>query len=89
MLDNLSYSKKENINEQARFYKTDIFDKKAVGDIFKKEKSQIVIHKVAQIDVCKSVADPFFDAEVNILGSVNVLNACVKNKVGKIIGLEA
>ncbi|MCA6071811.1 MAG: NAD-dependent epimerase/dehydratase family protein [Endomicrobium sp.] len=85
VLDNLSYGKKENVNKQAKFYKTDIFDKKAVGDIFKKEKPQIVIHKAAQIDVRKSVADPFFDAEVNILGSINVLNACVKNKVKKII----
>jgi UDP-glucose 4-epimerase len=51
----------------------------------KKEKPQIVIHKAAQIDVHKSVADPFFDAKVNILGSINVLNACVENKAKKII----
>jgi UDP-glucose 4-epimerase len=56
-----------------------------VDEIFKKEKPQIVIHHVAQIDVRKSVDDPFFDAQVNILGSIDVLNACVENKVKKII----
>ncbi|MDR3257035.1 MAG: NAD-dependent epimerase/dehydratase family protein [Endomicrobium sp.] len=85
VLDNLSSGKKENINKQAGFYKIDVFDKKAVKDVFNKEKPQIVIHNAAQIDVRKSVADPFFDAEVNILGSINVLNSCVENRVKKII----
>jgi UDP-glucose 4-epimerase len=85
VLDNLSSGKKENINKQAKFYKADIFDKKTVASIFKTEKPKIVIHKAAQIDVRKSITDPFFDAEVNILGSINVLNSCVENKVKKII----
>ncbi|MDR3253741.1 MAG: SDR family NAD(P)-dependent oxidoreductase [Endomicrobium sp.] len=85
VLDNLSSGKKENINKKAKFYKADIFDKKAVQYVFKKEKPLIVIHNAAQTDVRKSVADPFFDAEVNILGSINILNSCVENKVAKII----
>lgn len=85
VFDNLSSGKKENVDKKARFYKADIYNKKEVNEVFKKEKPQIVIHNAAQIDVRKSVEDPFFDAQVNILGSINVLNACVENKVKKII----
>jgi UDP-glucose 4-epimerase len=85
VFDNLSSGKKENVDKKAKFYKADIYYKKDVDEIFKKEKPQIVIHHAAQIDVRKSVDNPFFDAEVNILGSINVLNACVENKVNKII----
>jgi UDP-glucose 4-epimerase len=85
VFDNLSSGKKENVNKKAKFYKADIYYKKEADEIFKREKPQIVIHHAAQIDVRKSVDNPFFDAEVNILGSINILNACVENKVKKII----
>ncbi|MDR2437400.1 MAG: NAD-dependent epimerase/dehydratase family protein [Endomicrobium sp.] len=85
VFDNLSSGKKENIDKKSRFYKADIYNKKEVEEIFKKEKPQIVIHHAAQVDVRKSVEDPFFDVQVNILGSINVLNASIENKVKKII----
>ncbi|MDR1104387.1 MAG: NAD-dependent epimerase/dehydratase family protein [Endomicrobium sp.] len=85
VFDNLSSGNKENVDKKAKFYKADIYYKKEADEIFKREKPQIVIHHAAQIDVRKSVDDPFFDAEVNILGSINILNACVENKVKKII----
>jgi UDP-glucose 4-epimerase len=81
----LSSGKKENINKKSKFYKADIFDKKSVSAIFKKEKPDVVIHNAAQIDVRISVADPFFDAKINILGAINILDSCVKTKVKKII----
>ena len=84
-LDNLSSGKKKNIDKKVKFYKADIADAKKVAEIFKKEKPEIVIHNAAQIDVRKSVEDPSFDAKVNILGSINILSACVENKVRKII----
>ncbi|MDR3112286.1 MAG: NAD-dependent epimerase/dehydratase family protein [Elusimicrobiota bacterium] len=85
VFDILSAGKKENIHKKAKFYKNDIFDAKAVNLCFAKEKPQIVIHNAAQIDVRKSVEDPFYDAQINILGSINILNACVQNKTKKII----
>lgn len=85
IFDDLSSGKPGNINKKAKFYKADIFNKKDVSKIFKKEKPEAVIHNAAQIDVRKSVADPYYDAEINILGSINILNACVENKVKKII----
>ncbi|AKL97758.1 NAD-dependent epimerase/dehydratase family protein [Endomicrobium proavitum] len=85
IFDNLSSGKKVNINLKAKFYWSDITDKKAVDDIFRKEAADVVIHLAAQIDVRKSVEDPRYDAGINILGSLNVLDACVKNKVKKVI----
>ncbi|MCL2485714.1 MAG: SDR family NAD(P)-dependent oxidoreductase [Endomicrobia bacterium] len=85
IIDNLSSGKKENINKKAKFYKADIIDEKKIKAIFKKEKPDIVIHNAAQIDVRKSVSDPKYDANINILGSINILDACVENKVKKIL----
>jgi UDP-glucose 4-epimerase len=85
VLDNLSSGKKENINKKAKFYKADVCDKKKVEEIFKQEKPQTVIHHAAQIDVRKSVADPIFDINVNIIGSINILSACVQAKTKKVI----
>jgi UDP-glucose 4-epimerase len=85
IIDNLSSGKKENINPKAKFYKVDIYDKKAVSAVFKKEKPEILIHHAAQIDVRKSVSDPVFDAQVNIIGSINLLSACIENKTKKVI----
>ena len=85
IVDNLSSGKKENVNKKAAFYKADICDKKKLAAVFAKEKPQAVIHNAAQIDVRKSVSDPSYDARINILGSLNVLSECVKNKTRKII----
>ncbi|MDR1418019.1 MAG: NAD-dependent epimerase/dehydratase family protein [Endomicrobium sp.] len=85
VLDNLSSGRKENVNKKAKFYKADICDQKKVINIFKQEKPQAVIHHAAQIDVRKSITDPIFDVNVNILGSINILSACVQTKAKKII----
>src|SRR5689334_125393 len=75
VLDNLSSGKMENLNAQAQFAHGDIRDKKLVDRLFKENNFDIVNHHAAQMDVRKSVADPLFDAEVNILGSLNLLEA--------------
>jgi UDP-glucose 4-epimerase len=82
IIDNLSTGTKENINPKAAFYEKDITDKDIIR-IFEKEKFDVVSHQAAQIDVRKSVADPVFDANTNILGTLNLLQACVKTGVKK------
>lgn len=84
VIDNLSTGKMENVHNEAKFYQLDICSKK-IRDIFKKEKIEIVYHEAAQIDVQKSINDPMFDGDVNILGTINVLEACKKANVKKII----
>lgn len=84
IIDNLSTGRKENINPKAKLYKCDIRDPKIV-QIFKKEKPDIVFHFAAHIDARESVKNPIEDAEINILGSLNILENCRKFKVKKII----
>lgn len=84
IVDNLSSGKLENINPKARFYKCDARDSE-IFKIIETEKPQIVIHNAAQLSVRNSVDDPLNDASINIIGGLNVLEACRKIKVGKII----
>ena len=85
IVDNLATGNIKNVNKRAKFYKVSVCDKKKIDDIFKKEKIDIVIHHAAQLDVRKSVEDPCFDADVNIKGALNILEACKNTKVKKII----
>jgi UDP-glucose 4-epimerase len=62
----------------------DIQDSK-LETIFQKERPDYVNHQAAQVNVRRSVADPVFDARVNILGSINVFQNCVKYKVKKVV----
>jgi len=84
IIDNLSTGKEKNIHKAAKFYKLDIQDTK-VEDVFKDEQIDIVNHHAAQIDMRKSVSDPIFDTQVNILGSINLLEICIKYNVKKFI----
>jgi UDP-glucose 4-epimerase len=84
VIDNLSTGVEANLNKKARFYKVDIRST-VIDKIFETEKPQILCHHAAQIDVRKSASDPIFDAEVNIIGTLNLFNSCVKHKVKKVI----
>ncbi len=77
IIDDLSSGREENINQKARFYKLNISDKKELTEIFKQEKPDYIFHEAAQISVSFSVRDPLFDAQTNILGSLNLLQCCL------------
>lgn len=84
IIDNLSTGKREHINPQARFYQEDIRSAE-LKRILEHERPDVVIHHAAQIDVQHSIADPGEDAAINISGTVNLLEACVKAGVRKFI----
>lgn len=84
VVDNLSTGSKQNLNKLAKFYKADIRDKK-IENIFQKEKPDVVFHFAAQINVRESVEDPKGDADVNIIGGLNILENCKKYGIKKII----
>ncbi|MEM4267909.1 MAG: NAD-dependent epimerase/dehydratase family protein [Candidatus Woesearchaeota archaeon] len=88
VVDNLSTGKIENINPNAEFYKMDITDKK-ISKLFEKHKFDVLNHHAAQIDVRKSVEDPAYDATINIIGLLNLLENCVKNKVRKVVYISS
>ncbi len=84
VIDNLSTGDIKNLNPRAKFFKEDICNKK-IEKIFEQEKFDIINHHAAQINVRTSVDDPLFDANVNIMGSLNLLNFAIKYRIGKFI----
>ena len=84
ILDNLSTGRRENINPKAAFYQSDIRDKD-ISAIFQKEKPDVVCHHAAQVSVRNSVSDPCSDADINITGSINLMEASRISGVKKIV----
>jgi UDP-glucose 4-epimerase len=85
VLDNLSTGRKKNLNPRAKFVQQDLRDAEAMRALFARQKFDVVNHHAAQIDVRRSVSDPVYDASVNILGVLTLLEECVKNGVKKVI----
>ena len=77
VLDDLSSGKRENVPAGARFYPVDVRSA-AAHEAMLKERPQLVCHQAAQIDVRRSMADPRFDADVNVGGLLNVMQAAVE-----------
>jgi UDP-glucose 4-epimerase len=84
VVDNLSTGKRRNLNRAARFFKIDIQSWR-LERVFRNERPNVVMHLAAQMDVRKSVEDPVFDAQVNVLGTLNVLQQAVRHGVRKVV----
>lgn len=84
VVDNLYSGFIENVNPKAKFYNMSIGDEK-LESVFTEFKPEIIIHHAAQMDVRKSVADPQFDANLNIIQPLGMLELCRKHGVKKII----
>jgi UDP-glucose 4-epimerase len=85
ILDDLSRGSKRNVNPKARFYQCDVRDRDAIDNIFLSEKPAVVNHHAAQMDVRRGVREPLFDAQVNILGSINLIEAAVAHGAKRFI----
>lgn len=83
VVDDLSHGKTENLPEGVRFYEEDI--RSGCDGVFSEFRPEAVAHLAAQMDVRRSVAEPDFDAEVNIVGMVRLLQNCVENDVSKFV----
>jgi UDP-glucose 4-epimerase len=84
VVDDLSTGRRSNLNPAATFYQMDIRSPE-IADIFEKEKPDFVDHHAAQMDVRRSVVEPLFDADVNIRGSINLIEAALRNKVKRFV----
>ncbi|MDZ7369682.1 MAG: SDR family oxidoreductase [candidate division KSB1 bacterium] len=84
VVDNLCTGRKSNLNPAARFVQADICDPQ-LAELFVAERFDLVNHHAAQMDVRLSVVDPIFDAQTNIIGTLNILQNCVRSGVKKII----
>ncbi len=85
VLDNLSSGNPRNISQQATFVEGDICSADTVAAIFRDHAIDVVNHHAAQIDVRKSVTAPVHDAEINILGSLNLLEAARQHGVKRFV----
>ncbi|MEW6325581.1 MAG: NAD-dependent epimerase/dehydratase family protein [Nitrospirota bacterium] len=83
VVDDLSTGKRKQVNREATFYKADILSSR-LERIFRKERPEVVSHHAAQINVRRSLKDPIFDAQVNILGLLNVLQQSVRYGVRRV-----
>jgi UDP-glucose 4-epimerase len=88
VLDDLSTGRLSNLNPQAAFYQVDIRSPK-VRDVFAAERPDYVSHHAAQMDVRRSVAEPLFDADVNILGSINLIECAREFEVKHFIYISS
>jgi len=73
VMDNLTTGRVENVNDSAVFYRRDITEREAVGEVLERERVRAIVHQAAQANVRKSIEEPLFDAGVNIMGSINLL----------------
>ena len=85
VLDDLSTGFRDFVPERARFFEADLADAAAVDACLAAFRPEVVDHHAAQIDVRKSVQDPRRDATINILGSLSLLEGCVRHGVRKVI----
>jgi UDP-glucose 4-epimerase len=77
VLDDLSSGKRENVPAGARFYPVDVRSG-AAHEVVRKEQPRVICHHAAQIDVRRSMADPRLDADVNVGGLLNLMQAAVE-----------
>jgi UDP-glucose 4-epimerase len=84
IIDNMSSGKETNLHPQASFYRIDMVNPR-IHDVFLKEKPDAVIHQAAQTVVQTSVREPMHDAHMNILGTINLLEAARIHGVKKFV----
>src|SRR5215211_3102065 len=83
IVDDLSTGKPENVPEGAVFYERDI--RSGCAEIFEGFRPEALSHQAAQMDVRRSVREPDFDADVNVLGTLRLLENCVRCGVKKVV----
>ncbi len=80
VLDDLSRGRRENVNERARLVEADIRDAALVDSAFDDVRPEACFHLAAQADVRVSVEDPALDADVNVLGTIRMLEAARRHQ---------
>jgi UDP-glucose 4-epimerase len=84
VVDDLSTGFTTNLATDARFYQMDIRDA-GLGEVFEAESPEVVCHQAARANVRESMQEPVLYADVNILGSLNLLECCRRSGVRKVI----
>jgi len=85
VLDDLSSGKRENVPDAAAFYEGDVRSEAVLAQVFEEFRPEAVSHQAAQMDVRRSVREPAFDAEVNVIGTIRTLEASIRGGVRKVV----
>jgi UDP-glucose 4-epimerase len=85
VLDNLSSGKRSNLPSGVPLFEVDVRDRARVREVLGEFKPELVSHQAAQASVAVSVREPHLDAEINVLGGLNLLDACVAQQVKKVV----
>jgi UDP-glucose 4-epimerase len=85
VVDDLSTGRRSNVPERAKFVQADIRNAGAVAACFGEWKPEVVTHQAAQTSVSISTREPLRDAEINVLGSLNILQQCVQHAVKQLV----
>ncbi len=88
VVDDLSTGRTSNLNPMAKLYQLDIRSPE-LREVFELERPEVVDHHAAQMDVRRSVADPIFDADVNIQGSIKVAQLAMQYDARKFIHISS
>jgi UDP-glucose 4-epimerase len=83
VVDDLSSGKEQNVSEGAAIYERDIRD--GCADVFEDFGPEALCHQAAQMDVRRSVREPDFDAQVNVIGTIGLLENCIRHGVRKVV----
>jgi len=85
VLDDLSTGKRQNVPKGVPLFELDLRKRELVTRAILDFKPDVVSHQAAQASVAVSVREPHLDAEINVLGGLNLLDACVAARVQKIV----
>lgn len=85
IVDDFSRGSSENVNPRARLYDVDIRNYEGMRRVFETERPDYINHHAAQMDLRRGVSEPVFDADVNILGSIHLLNLAVEFKAKRVV----
>lgn len=89
VVDNLTTGLRENVNPAARFYEADVTDLERMTEIALAERPDVVNHHAAQVNIRLSVANPVWDTQVNVVGTVTVLEAAARAGARKFIFISS
>jgi len=85
VLDDLSTGKRSQANAKATLYQTDLRDAAAVAAVVEQARPELIFHLAAQMDVRRSVADPAFDAQVNLVGFLNLMESARRHGLKRVV----
>jgi UDP-glucose 4-epimerase len=85
VIDDLSGGKRANVPSAARFVQLDIRDGKKLSEVVGDFRPDVITHQAAQTSVSVSTREPVRDAEINVVGSIQLANAALEHNVQRLV----